>query len=224
MGRADGATADGPAHRCADVRERRGNQGRGVARVRVVYIPPRPARGPILVLCGPMGSGKTSVGTALAHRWGVAIRDTDDDVEANSGRTIADIFLHDGEQHFRDLEHQAVAAALADHEGILALGGGAVLSEDTQAELGAYRDAGGTVVFLDVSIQFAAPRVGLDNSRPLLMGDPQQRWIDIMGARRPVYEAVSSMRILTDGVTPAEAARELERRLRVAAQPAAHHA
>ncbi|MCG2802021.1 MAG: shikimate kinase, partial [Cellulomonas sp.] len=129
-----------------------------------------------------------------------------------------DIFLADGEEHFRELEHRAVAAALAEHEGIVALGGGAVLREDTQHELASYVAGGGTVAFLDVSIEYAGPRVGLDDSRPLLMGNPRQRWIEIMGARRPVYEAVSTLRILTDGVTPVEAARELERRLRTAAR------
>lgn len=185
----------------------------------VVDIPARPARGPLVVLCGPMGSGKTSVGRALARRWGVGLRDTDEDVEALAGRTIRDIVLNDGEEHFRDLEHRAVSAALADHEGILALGGGAVLRPDTRAELAAYREAGGTVVFLDVSAGFAAQRVGSGTSRPMLAGDPLQRWVDLMVARRPVYESVSSLRVLTDGVTPAEAARELERRLRLDTRP-----
>lgn len=173
------------------------------------------------MLCGPMGSGKTSVGSALSARWGVPILDTDDAVEETAQRTIADIFLQDGEARFRELEHEAVAAALAQHEGIVALGGGAVLREDTQRELAAYVAGGGVVAFLDVSIEYAGPRVGLDDSRPLLMGNPRQRWIEIMGARRPVYDEVSTLRILTDGVTPAEAARELERRLRTAARPAA---
>ncbi len=179
-----------------------------------------PEHGPLVVLCGPMGSGKTSVGQALARRWSVALRDTDDDVVAAAGKPISDIFLHDGEQAFRRLEHEAVALALAEHRGVLALGGGAVLREDTQAELAGYAAGGGVVVFLDVSIEFAAPRVGLDESRPLLMGDPRQRWTDIMRERRPVYESVATMRALTDGVTAGEAAREIERRLRVAARAA----
>jgi len=177
-----------------------------------------PERGPLLVLCGPMGSGKTSVGSALARRWDVALRDTDEDVETTAGTTIADIFLHRGEEEFRRLEHEAVERALVEHDGILALGGGAVLHEDTQAELAAYARGGGNVAFLDVSIEYAAPRVGLGEARPLLMGDPYQRWRDIMDARRPVYEAVSTMRTLTDGMTPQEVAREIERRLRVAAR------
>ncbi len=180
--------------------------------------PPAPERGPLVVLCGPMGSGKTAIGRALCRRWDVPLRDTDVDVEEQAGTTIADIFLHRGEQAFRDLEHEVVAAALADHRGVLALGGGAPLRTDTQEHLAGYAAQGGTVVFLDVSIAFAAPRVGLDDSRPLLMGDPRQRWLDLMRERRDVYEGVATMRVLTDGVTPAEGAREIERRMRLARQ------
>lgn len=180
--------------------------------------PPLPEHGPLVVLCGPMGSGKTSVGQALARRWSVELRDTDEDVEERAGTDIPDIFLTRGEDAFRLLEHEAVVAALAEHRGILALGGGAVLREDTQAELAAYARGGGVVVFLDVSIQYAAPRVGLDDSRPLLMGNPRQRWVEIMRERRETYESVATMRTLTDGMTAGEVAREIERRLRVAAR------
>ncbi|MEV7972523.1 shikimate kinase [Cellulomonas sp. NPDC089187] len=176
--------------------------------------PPSPDRGPLVVLCGPMGSGKTAIGRALSRRWDVPLRDTDVDVEERAGTTIADIFLHQGEQAFRDLEHQIVAEALAEHRGVLALGGGAPVRTDTQQHLAEYAAQGGTVVFLDVSIEFAGPRVGLDDSRPLLMGDPRQRWLDIMRERREIYEGVATMRVLTDGVTPAEGAREVERRMR----------
>lgn len=180
--------------------------------------PPLPEHGPLVVLCGPMGSGKTSVGQVLARRWSVELRDTDEDVEERAGTDIPDIFLTQGEQAFRLLEHEAVTAALLEHRGILALGGGAVLREDTQAALAAYAKGGGVVVFLDVSIQYAAPRVGLDDSRPLLMGNPRQRWVEIMRERRETYESVSTIRTLTDGMTAGEVAREVERRLRVAAR------
>ncbi|MFB9956207.1 shikimate kinase [Cellulomonas denverensis] len=85
--------------------------------------PPAPDRGPLVVLIGPMGSGKTAIGRALSRRWDVPLRDTDVDIEEHAGTTIADIFLHQGEQAFRDLEHQIVAAALDEHRGVLALGG-----------------------------------------------------------------------------------------------------
>lgn len=181
-------------------------------------LPTHPEHGPLVVLCGPMGSGKTTVGQSLARRWAVDLRDTDEDVEARAGVPIGEIFLHQGEPAFRQLEHEAVQTALAEHRGVLALGGGAVLREDTQAALATYAAAGGVIVFLDVSIEYAAPRVGLDESRPLLMGDPRQRWLDIMRERREVYEGVATMRTLTDGMTATEVAREIERRLRVAAR------
>ncbi|HEY0185940.1 MAG TPA: shikimate kinase [Cellulomonas sp.] len=183
-----------------------------------VPLPHAPEHGPLVVLCGPMGSGKTTVGQALGRRWSVDLRDTDEDVELNAGAAIPDIFLDQGEAAFRQLEHEAVAAALAEHRGILALGGGAVLRQDTQDELAAYVATGGVVVFLDVSIEYAAPRVGLDESRPLLMGNPRQRWLEIMRERREVYEEVATIRTLTDGMTAGEVAREIERRLRVAAR------
>lgn len=170
--------------------------------------------GPRVVLCGPMGSGKSAVGSALARRWRVAVRDTDADVERRSGRSVAAIFAEDGEERFRALEHEAVLAALGEHTGVLALGGGAVLHEGTRLALERYVAGGGAVVFLDVSADVAARRIGRGASRPLLAGDPRQRWVEIMDARRGAYEAVSTVRVLTDGLTPAAVASEVERRLR----------
>lgn len=175
--------------------------------------PPLPAHGPLVVLCGPMGSGKTTVGRALARRWAVGLRDTDADVEERVGADVAEIFRTRGEEAFRALEHEAVAAALAEHRGVLALGGGAVLREDTRRDLAAYAADGGVVVFLDVSLEHAAPRVGLDASRPLLQGDPRRRWADLMAQRRATYEAVATLRVPTDGRTAGEVAGEIERRL-----------
>jgi shikimate kinase len=166
-----------------------------------------------------MGSGKTSVGRVLAARWHVTLRDTDHDVEAREGRSIADLFATDGEEVFRRLEHEAVVAALHEHAGVLAVGGGAVLRADTQRALAEYVGAGGAVVFLDVSPDAAAPRVGGGATRPLLADDPRGRWVEIMAARRPAYEAVSTVRVLTDGCTPTQVAREVERRLRGVARP-----
>lgn len=158
--------------------------------------------GPRVVLIGPPGSGKTSVGHALASTWGEAFRDTDHDVEEAAGKTVAEVFLDDGEGHFRELERQAVATALAEHEGVLSLGGGAILDDATRALLGAYVQRGGDVVFLDVTLAEAAPRVGLNAARPLLAGNPRLRWKQLMDERRPVYEAVSTRTVLTDGITP----------------------
>ena len=114
---------------------------------------------PRVVLCGPMGSGKSSVGKRLANAWEVTFRDTDHDVESTTGRTISEIFASDGEPAFRELEHQAILTALREHDGVLALGGGAVLDPRTQRELRTYQGEGGHIVFLDVSLRFAAMRV-----------------------------------------------------------------
>ncbi len=169
--------------------------------------------GPRIVLVGPPGSGKSTVGVALGERWQLTVRDTDADVERVAGKTISDIFVEDGEPRFRELESAAVATALAEHEGVLALGGGAVLDPRTQAALESYVAGGGAVAFLDVSLAQAAPRVGFNTSRPLLLGNPRAQWQALMEARRPVYEAVSTVRVLTDGLRPADVAERIEQEL-----------
>ncbi|WP_136520031.1 shikimate kinase [Cellulomonas telluris] len=165
---------------------------------------------PRAVLVGPPGAGKSTVAAALARRWEVDVRDTDADVEQTAGKPIGEIFVDDGEPAFRALERDAVLAALAEHAGVLALGGGAVLHPDTRAALAAYRAGGGVVVFLDVSLAHAAPRVGLNRSRPLLLGNPRAQWQALMDARRPVYEEVATLRVLTDGLRPADVAAAVE--------------
>lgn len=169
--------------------------------------------GPHIVLVGPPGSGKSTVGHALAERWQLSFRDTDADVEAVAGKPISEIFVEDGEPAFRALEAAAVAAALAEHDGVLSLGGGAVLDPRTQAFLADYRRGGGVVVFLDVSLAHAAPRVGFNTSRPLLLGNPRAQWSALMEARRPVYEAVATLRVLTDDQRPTDVAALIEMEL-----------
>ncbi len=156
---------------------------------------------PRVVLVGPPGSGKSAVGRRLAERLGLPFRDTDSDVEADQGRSIADIFVDDGEAAFRALESAAVAAALADHGGVLALGGGAVLDPQTRLLL-----RGLPVVYLEVSIADAAKRIGLNRDRPLLVGNPRGQWIRLMDDRRGLYEEVATVTVSTDGVTADEAA------------------
>ncbi len=171
------------------------------------------SRGPLAVLVGPPGSGKSTVARQLAVRLGTTSRDTDEDVERTAGKPISEIFVDDGEPHFRSLERAAVLAALTEHEGVLALGGGAVLDEVTQEALAMYRDAGGTVVFLDVTLAHAAPRVGFATARPLLLGNPRAQWQALMEARRPVYHRVATLHVPTDGLRPAQVAETIHEAL-----------
>jgi shikimate kinase len=173
-----------------------------------VSAEPAPA-GPVVVLVGPPGAGKSTVGRSLARRLGVTVRDTDADVEAVAGKPIREIFVDDGEPHFRELERAAVGQALAAHDGVLALGGGAVMDPRTQEALARYAASGGVVVFLDVTLAHAAPRVGFNQSRPLLLGNPRAQWQALMERRRPVYREVATLVVSTDGRTPADVAREV---------------
>jgi len=158
-----------------------------------------------VVLVGPMGAGKTTLADLLAQRWGVAVRDTDADIVAAQGREISDLFVDDGEAAFRALEREAVARALAEHDGVLSLGGGAVLDEDTRALL-----ADHTVVFLQVGLTDAVKRVGLGTSRPLLMGNVRSRVKALLDERTPIYASVATHTVDTDGRTPDEVADEVE--------------
>ena len=163
---------------------------------------------PRVVLVGPPGSGKSTVGGLLARLLGVALHDTDTAVEAAQGRTISDVFVEDGEPAFRALERAEVARALAEEDGVLALGGGAPMDGDTERLL-----HGHTVVFLDVGIADASKRVGFDQSRPLLAVNPRASWVRLMNERRPVYERVATHRVDTAGRTPEDVAAEIVRLL-----------
>jgi len=159
---------------------------------------------PILVLVGPPGSGKSTVGRLVAESRGVEFRDTDTDIESNAGKTVSDIFVDDGEPRFRELEFAAVTSALAEHNGVLALGGGAVANADVRDRLRGHR-----VVFLDVGLAAAAERVGFAQSRPLLIVNPRAELKRLMGERRPHYESVATAVVSTDDRTPEDVAAEV---------------
>ncbi|MGL5866027.1 MAG: shikimate kinase [Dermatophilaceae bacterium] len=159
---------------------------------------------PRVVLVGPPGAGKSTVGALVAELLGVDFHDTDAAVEAAQGRPVADLFVEEGEAFFRDLERAEVARALAAEPGVVALGGGAPVDPLTAEAL-----RGHTVVFLDVGIADAAPRVGFDRSRPLLAVNPRASWVRLMAERRPRYEAVATHAVDTAGRDADDVAREV---------------
>ena len=142
---------------------------------------------PRVVLVGPPGAGKSTVGKRVAKRLGVGFRDTDADIVTTTGKSIAEIFIDDGEEHFRALERDAVATALREHDGVLSLGGGAVLSEQTRDLLKQH-----TVVLLDVDLGHATQRVGLNRDRPVLALNPRAQLKVLLEQRMPLYREVAT--------------------------------
>ncbi|KAB1129684.1 shikimate kinase [Micromonospora sp. DT46] len=159
---------------------------------------------PVCVLVGAPGSGKTTVGLALAELLGVEFRDTDLDIVRLAGKPISEIFIDEGEDHFRTLERAAVAAGLASCGGVLALGGGAILAEENRAAL-----VGHPVVHLSVELSDAVKRVGLGGGRPLLAINPRATLKYLLDQRRPLYAEVATATVVTDGRSPAEIAAEI---------------
>jgi shikimate kinase len=163
---------------------------------------------PKAILIGPPGSGKTTIGTALADRLGADFRDTDADVEQTAGKPVSEIFIDDGEPRFRELESAAVRRALAEHDGVLALGGGAVLAPDTRELLG-----GHTVVYLQIGLSDAVKRVGLAAARPLLVLNPRSRLRELMAERAPIYERLATLTVATDDREPGDIVEEIVKAL-----------
>ena len=161
---------------------------------------------PKAVLIGPPGAGKSSVGRQLAKLWECDIFDSDAEIERVSGKKIADIFTDDGEVVFRSIERDVVLGALQTQSGVIALGGGSVLDESVADYL---RGSSLPVLYLEVSISQAAPRVGFNKERPLLAMNPRQQWMQLMEKRRPIYEGLATRSFNTDNRKPAEVAREI---------------
>ncbi len=148
----------------------------------------------VVGLTGGIGSGKSTVARLLARRLGVRFRDTDVDIVAQAGKPIAEVFIDDGEEHFRRLEVDAVALALTEHDGVLSLGGGAVLSPDTRARLKDHR-----VVLLDVDLSAASGRIGLNRDRPVLALNPRATLKTLLDERMPLYVEVATHTVPTSG-------------------------
>ncbi len=160
---------------------------------------------PTIVLIGPPGSGKSSVGRILAKKLNLPITDTDTLIEIDQNKKIVDIFLDNGEEYFREKESEIVRKALTTHTGIISVGGGAILCPETREVLQGISNR----IFLDVSISNAAPRVGFNKKRPLLMFNPREQWIALMAVRRPLYESLASLTVLTDNKKPDAVAKEI---------------
>lgn len=158
-----------------------------------------------IILIGPPGAGKSSVGKLLAVELGRDFVDTDHLIETKTGKSISDIFLEDGEASFRNFERDVVLNSLSDVDGVIALGGGSVLDPAVADEL----SKRSSVVYLEVSISNAAPRVGFNKERPLLLGNPRQQWLALMESRRAIYESLAKLRVSTDNKKPKEVVAEI---------------
>ena len=148
-----------------------------------------------ILLIGPPGAGKSTVGQALANKLAIDFIDTDQVIENETGKTITDIFVVDGEPHFRALELQTLKTVLILESGVISLGGGAPISQDAQQ---AIEQSNSHTVFLDVSLATAAPRVGFNRDRPLLLGNPRAQWQALSDNRRPIYEKLADDAIKVD--------------------------
>ena len=161
---------------------------------------------PKIILIGPPGAGKSSVGKALGLRLSTEFGDTDLLIEKESGLRVSEIFLDKGEPFFRELEREIVLRELAHFDGVLALGGGAIMNADVEKAL---RETSDPVCFLDVSLASAAPRIGFNRDRPLLLGNPRAKWQELMNIRRPMYESLATFTVSTDSGTPSHIAQEI---------------
>ena len=155
-----------------------------------------PVSGPAVVLIGSPGAGKSTVGRRVAKRLGVDFLDSDAEIEREAGMSVSDIFVTEGEAAFRDREAATVRSCLETHQGVLSLGGGAVLREETREALAGHR-----VVWLRVSLSDAAARVGMNTARPLLLGNVRGTLGAMLEQRNPIYQEVSTDVVDTSGRT-----------------------
>ena len=160
-----------------------------------------------IVLIGAPGSGKSTVGHALAAHLQWPFIDTDDLIELKANKKITDIFVVDGEEIFRAMEFETLKEVLQESSAVISLGGGAPISPQAQDEL---RNSGSTIIFLDVSLATAAPRVGFNRDRPLLLGNPRAQWQALSDKRRPIYEDLATHTVKVDDMNVDEIVADIE--------------
>ena len=148
-----------------------------------------------IVLIGPPGSGKSTVGKALARRLKRSFFDTDSMIEEKSQKKIGEIFVDEGEDAFRNLEYIVLQQVLQLPDCVISLGGGAPIKEQSQELITA---SNVFVVFLDISLAAAAPRVGFNRDRPLLLGNPRAQWQALNEIRKPIYHSLATLSIKVD--------------------------
>ena len=163
-----------------------------------------------VVLIGAPGSGKSTVGAALAKVLALDFIDTDQLIEEREGKAITDIFVLDGEPHFRAVELETLKHVLTLNDVVISLGGGAPISDQAQQLINSSES---TVIFLDVSLATAAPRVGFNRDRPLLLGNPRAQWQALSDKRRPIYEALADVSIKVDDMSVEAITSEIEKSL-----------
>ena len=163
-----------------------------------------------VVLIGAPGSGKSTVGAALAKVLALDFIDTDQLIEEREGKAITDIFVVDGEPHFRAVELETLKHVLTLNDVVISLGGGAPISDQAQQLINSSES---TVIFLDVSLATAAPRVGFNRDRPLLLGNPRAQWQALSDKRRPIYEALADVSIKVDDMSVEAITAEIEKSL-----------
>ena len=151
-----------------------------------------------IVLIGAPGSGKSTVGVALAAHLQWPFVDTDALIELKESKKITDLFVDNGEEYFRSVEFSVLQEVLQEESAVISLGGGAPISESAQEVL---QSSKSMIVFLDVSLSTAAPRVGFNRDRPLLLGNPRAQWQALSDQRRPIYEKLATQSIKVDDMS-----------------------